>query len=83
MYRSERNRISNIERPTLNVEVTRLRAEDGITTDQHDHWQWTTGPLEIVRRKAGGVRGQGDKGPRTTGSLTTDHGPQDHNTIDN
>ncbi len=64
MYRSERNRISNIERPTLNVEVNRLRAEDCITTDQHDHRQWTTGPLEIVRRKAGGVRRQGDKETR-------------------
>ncbi len=37
MYEWERNRISNIERPTLNVEVTRLSAEDGITTDQQDH----------------------------------------------
>ncbi len=34
MYGSERNRISNIERPTSNVEVNRLNAEDGITTDQ-------------------------------------------------
>ncbi len=51
MYESERNRISNIERPTLNVEVTRLSAEDGITTDQHDHWQRTTGPRTTDRRR--------------------------------
>ncbi len=42
MYGSERNRISNVERPTSNVEVIRLSGENGITTDQQHHA--TTGP---------------------------------------
>jgi hypothetical protein len=62
MYGSEGNRISNIERPTWNVEVTRLSAEDRIITDQQDHK--TTGLRTTFNRQAGGGRRHG---PETKG----------------
>ncbi len=56
MYGSELNRISKIERPTSNVEVSRLSAEDGITTDQEDHGTTglrTTNEMRGVRKYEG------------------------------